>query len=51
MVQIFSASEDIDLVDVMDNVEELYNHDWDQKIRFYNRNGEISGTDSEQYIW
>ena len=28
------ASEDIDSLDVMDNVEELYNHDWDQKLRF-----------------
>ena len=34
MTQMFSASEDIDLHNVMDNVEGLYNHDWDQKIRF-----------------
>ena len=34
------------LLDVMDNVEELYN----QKIGFWDRNGGIHGTDSEQFI-
>ena len=34
MAQMFSASEDTDLLNVMDNVEELYNHDWDKKSDF-----------------
>ena len=35
MVQMFSASEDIDLLNAMDNVEELYNHDWDPKMGIF----------------
>ena len=34
MAQILRASEDTDLLDVMDSLEELCNHDRDQKIRF-----------------
>ena len=33
---------------VMDNVEEISYHDWDQKIGFWDRNGGIGGTDKIQ---
>ena len=45
----FSSSEDIDFLHVMDNVQELYNHDWDWKIGFWDRNGGISGTDKVKF--